>query len=302
MLDDKQRIHNQWAAERRSLDHRIKVLEQNGRHNDGQYNGYPANNGFYSSSHQQTSNQSMPTNTRAAVFHDPTIQQMEELRQKIADRRGGPTNPSTTWMNRMNRPGPQSPTHHTRSASGSALTEYSQINTTVSTQSPTKIISLVNPIGHHSSASSADSTTNSSDSISPSTNHQINNHSSTTTVNTSSNVHFSSPNRSSATNNRMASKMPTSNLSSYIENLPAATRRRFAEQNNVVKKRTAVALGSGYRRSAWNSSNENSTTSPKDRHYDSLSTAPATSNVSTASSDDNHLNLTVVEVNNSKQP
>lgn len=168
--------------------------------------------------------------------------------------------------------------------------------------SPTKIVSLVNPVGHHSSASSADSTTNSSDSISPtaaihSTN-SSNNHSSTTTVNTSSNVHFSLP--SSRSPNRMASKMPTSNLSSYIENLPAATRRRFTDQNSVVKKRTAVALGlgsGGYRRSAWNSSsNENSTTSPQPRNYDSLSTDPETN------PNDQHPNLTtVVEVNNLTQ-
>jgi hypothetical protein len=82
----------------------------------------------------------------------------------------------------------------------------------------------------------------------------------------------------------MASKMPTSNLSSYIENLPASTRRRFADQN-VVKKRTAVALGSGgFKRSAWNSSsNEKSADAPSDTN-------------------ENHLNLTtVVEVNNSRQ-
>lgn len=29
LLDEKQRIHNQWADERRSLDHRVRLLEQN---------------------------------------------------------------------------------------------------------------------------------------------------------------------------------------------------------------------------------------------------------------------------------
>lgn len=127
------------------------------------------------------------------------------------------------------------PPAHTRSASGSALTDYSSMNATISTHpsSNTAIVSLANPVGHHSSASSADSTTNSSDSISPANGRTVtpsNPHLSTTTVNTSSNVHFSVPARSPT--NRMASKMPTSTLPSYMEGLPAATRRRFGEQNS----------------------------------------------------------------------
>lgn len=182
------------------------------------------------------------------------------------------------------------------------MTEYSSINSnaTISTHPPTNtaIVSLVNPVGHHSSASSADSTTNSSDSVSPSGVHpttSMSNYSSTTTVNTSSNVQFSAPARSP---NRMASKMPTSNLSSYIESLPAATRRRITDQN--LNKRTAVALGSGFKRSAWNSSSNE--TSTQQRSIDTSDTA--TTNVSTTSSDagevhSNHPNMTtVVEVNN----
>jgi hypothetical protein len=35
---------------------------------------------------------------RAGVFQDPTAQQMEDLRQKIAERRAAAP---TTWMNKM---------------------------------------------------------------------------------------------------------------------------------------------------------------------------------------------------------
>ncbi|KAI6191897.1 hypothetical protein M3Y97_00277400 [Aphelenchoides bicaudatus] len=162
LMEDKQRIHNQWANERHAFDQHMKLAAL--RQNDGQFNGFFSSN---QSSTTSTEGQiGRPTSARAAVFHDPTLQQMEDIRQRLAERRAAPNN-TANWMNRAARNGPPI---HTRSASGSALSDYSSMNATISTHPPsnTAIVSLVNPIGHHSSASSVDSTTNSSDSISPS--------------------------------------------------------------------------------------------------------------------------------------
>jgi hypothetical protein len=94
LLDEKQRIHNQWADDRRSLDHRVRALEQNLRHIT-QSNGY-TNTGFNSSLPAndtqlllQSMNYAQQRSPRAAVLHDSTMQKMEELRLKIADRRSG---------------------------------------------------------------------------------------------------------------------------------------------------------------------------------------------------------------------
>lgn len=100
-------------------------------------------------------------------------------------------------------------------------------------------MALVNPLGMHGSgaSSSADSTTNSSESI--------------------NNARLSplSQGRASPGMHKMASKMPTN----FMDRLPASARRRLvhsADQNGLPK-RTAIALGaSGYRRPNWSASQE----------------------------------------------
>lgn len=113
----------------------------------------------------------------------------------------------------------QSSEHH-RNPSTSSLTNHTL-------QHQPRTIALINPVEHHGSgaSSSADSTTNSSESV---------NH-----------TERLSP---IGMTNRMATKMP----SNYIETLPSSTRRRFGQENVKVPKRTAIALGtSRYRRPAW---------------------------------------------------
>ncbi|KAI6226433.1 hypothetical protein M3Y99_01293600 [Aphelenchoides fujianensis] len=177
-------------------------------------------NGLYSpplyghadaAAHLRQSMGSVPTSTRAAVLDDSGALKMEEMRQRIVERRMGAAN---SWLlSRQQRP------------------------------------------------------------IRPT---------------------YSSPMGTAAA--RMASKMPPA--SHYIDSLPAATRRRFAnaaEQNGTGKltKRTAIALGaSGYRRSAWNSSGEGGGPSTTNRSFEQqkrpsgeLHAPPTASNASTSSTD-----------------
>lgn len=62
-------------------------------------NGFLNNNAFYSPTSLSVEVQSRSPMQRAAVLQDPTAKQMEDLRQKIAERRVAP--PATTWMNRI---------------------------------------------------------------------------------------------------------------------------------------------------------------------------------------------------------
>ncbi|KAI6205176.1 hypothetical protein M3Y94_00763000 [Aphelenchoides besseyi] len=313
LLDEKQRIHGQWADERRSLDHRVRLLEQDLRHimstnTNGPSVNYSQAAPIYQSAESPSPlRQSMgnvPTSARAAVLHDSGALKMEELRQRIAERRTGAAN---SWLlSRQQRPiRPNShSSSHARSASGSALADYSTVTTTPnyqttinSTPPATAIVSLINPVGHHGSASSsADSTTSES---AP--------NGSPPAVGSTSPSHppiSSTPSTSGIAASRMSSKMPGGHLASYIDNLPAATRRRFvnaAEQNHAAgktTKRTAIALGtSGYRRAAWNSS-ENGGPTSVNRSFDKRSLADThnptvTSNASTASSADGEPTITI---------
>lgn len=90
LLDEKQRIHCQWADERRSLDHRVRLLEQDLRRLMGgsPSGGLPThyNDGFYGA---PRSVDSPPPSQRAALMPtEATVQRVDELivRQKIADR------------------------------------------------------------------------------------------------------------------------------------------------------------------------------------------------------------------------
>lgn len=99
-MEDKQRIHNQWANERHAFDQHMKIAAM--RQNDGHFNGFFSSN---QSSTTSTEGQiGRPTSARAAVFHDPTLQQMEDIRQRIAERRAAPIS-SANWMNRVARNG-----------------------------------------------------------------------------------------------------------------------------------------------------------------------------------------------------
>jgi hypothetical protein len=100
LMEDKQRIHNQWANERHAFDQHMKIAAM--RQNDGHFNGFFSSN---QSSTTSTEGQiGRPTSARAAVFHDPTLQQMEDIRQRIAERRAAPIS-SANWMNRVARNG-----------------------------------------------------------------------------------------------------------------------------------------------------------------------------------------------------
>jgi hypothetical protein len=98
LMEDKQRIHNQWANERHAFDQHMKLAAS--RQNDG--------HGFFSSNQSSTTSTEgqigRPTSARAAVFHDPTLQQMEDIRQRLAERRVAPAS-SANWMNRVARNG-----------------------------------------------------------------------------------------------------------------------------------------------------------------------------------------------------
>lgn len=103
LLDEKQRIHNQWADERRTLDRHVRILEQNIRQNDGRLNG------FYSSNQPNTASVEgqigRPAMARAAMLYGPNIHQMEDdIRQKIAERQAASAH-SSNWMNRVLKPG-----------------------------------------------------------------------------------------------------------------------------------------------------------------------------------------------------
>lgn len=132
LLDEKQRIHGQWADERNSLDHRVRLLEQDLRQLVTQYslpftgsyvNGAIASNGtlqgnyayspsnliFYgptgeyfinpvaamnASAAPRGSNSDLSISVKAAVLHQSNITRMEELKRKMAGRRGS----NSSWI------------------------------------------------------------------------------------------------------------------------------------------------------------------------------------------------------------
>lgn len=76
LLDEKQRIHGQWADERHSLDHRVRLLEQDLRHLVNQSslsynnNSVNANGGSRAASPLHCSS-SYAYNTSNSKFYDP---------------------------------------------------------------------------------------------------------------------------------------------------------------------------------------------------------------------------------------
>ncbi|KAI1707900.1 angiomotin [Ditylenchus destructor] len=137
LLDEKQRIHNQWADERRSLDHRVRLLEQDLRHLMGSNStisliGYPSYypssmNSPYSSAIRQRSSAELPTSARAAVLDDSTMARMEELRRKIADRRANSSLPAPNALRNSFRHG-EAIKPDSRKSSASSLIEHSRTN------------------------------------------------------------------------------------------------------------------------------------------------------------------------------
>ncbi|CAD5229026.1 unnamed protein product [Bursaphelenchus okinawaensis] len=231
LLDEKQRIHGQWADERQSLDHRVRNLEHDLKQIKGVqfgsgYNGFCSDNENSYNSFRQHNGY---TNPESLLLKQKLEAKREDNRinerrnQQLLEQKSGR---ASKMSNATNHSRSASSEHH-RHSSASSL-GHPMINT----------ISLINPMGHHGSgaSSSADSTTNSSESINP-------------------NLPSPSQHSPTGTSNRLASKMP----SNYIETLPINARRRIGHYQDQIKvsKRTAVALGAtGYRRSAWNGSTE----------------------------------------------
>ncbi|CAD5234789.1 unnamed protein product [Bursaphelenchus xylophilus] len=237
LMDEKQRIHGQWADERRSLDHRVRNLEQDLRHIKGGapfagYNGFCSDSdNSYSSFRQQSSySNGGSILMKQKMNADSVISKVDDLKIKASENRRNPPQ----FNGRASKT--SKPVTHSRSASS----EHHRHSSASSDGHPmiTNTISLINPIVNHGSgaSSSADSTTNSLESNNP-------------------NLPSPSQYSPTGTSNRLASKMP----SNYIESLPINTRRRIGHYVDQIKvsKRTAIALGTtGYRRPAWNTSSE----------------------------------------------
>lgn len=99
LLDEKERIHGQWAEERRSLDHRVRLLEQDWRHYREAQNPVPGFNGGpppplsplhspYKNVHNGPVSPGINGFKRNPGSHgDSTAQKMDELKQRIFDRK-----------------------------------------------------------------------------------------------------------------------------------------------------------------------------------------------------------------------